>query len=393
MRTHSETSPGWANLLTFGGAFPIVFAVFVICQTSLLKALVGQLGAVHLLSFALTFSLVALSISHSTSVVKAVFTPVILGIVLSSLICGVLYLEFENAVSSLIKLVYLLIIAQVSSHPLFSRALIVSADLVFLIVLAIFVFAVWGVIPSDTFETVERVKFTGGFNNPNNGPFFLHSSFLIYVAFGLWRRVILVVVVIFFSHFYLDISSNTAMLSSALIVLVWSCMKFLKLRLFSAVLSLVLVLLLIFGAVVYLLPFLTPAVLDDYVGGVLDFTLSHRIWILANEFVKSGNSLAGFVLTPIDSTYSEIIYFAGPLFFLLALVRLFSVLSFAASTNLLGIQLFLLGFLVSGLVESSLFTVTPISLFFMIFVSRGVNACLMRPKSPDVPPRISSLKV
>ncbi len=368
---YQNIPPIRAKILTFGGAFPIVFAFYVICQTTYFNFLIGKHHTNYLLSFTLLFSLLGVFILYTQKISRVIRSPIILVVISSALLSIIFYHDLQFYLSSLSKFIYLIILAQLYGHPLFDRALMFSADLVLSIVITILILAVGGVIPAEIFVADERVKFTGGFHNPNVAPFFLFSSLLIYLVFGLWRRAFFVVVIIYFAFFYLEISSATRLLGASFVMIAWACMRLLNSRIFYRVLSIVLFLLPIFGAFIYLLPFLGHDFLDKYVGGELDKVLSYRIWILANDFIEPTNGLLGFKLVTIDSTYSEIIYFAGPLFFILLLIRLLSLMRSGSGLRLQGVQLFLLGFFTTGLVESSLFTLTPMSLCFMIFIFRG----------------------
>lgn len=373
---HSISASSRIKVLRFGGAFPLVFAVFIFCQTSLLDTLIGKSGAALLLTATLAISLTGILLAHGVRVINGGNLPVLLCIAASCTAGALIFYDFDFAISSIAKLIYLSVVAQLCLHPRFGNALIASADLGFALVVCIFTLSIAGVIPTFSIETAETVKFSGGFNNPNVGPFFLYSSFLVFVAFGMWRRALLAVLVLLFCYFQLDISSTTRTFAAAMVLLGWLIMTILPARLFSVVHSLALTTLMVVGSIIYLSPFIAPVMLDDYVGGVLDFALSQRIWILANDFTTHSNTLVGFTLNPLDSTYSELIYIAGPFFFLITVYRLIRIFFHSGSSTLLSLQLFLLGFLVAGLVESSLFTLTPLSLFFMVFIFKGTRACL-----------------
>jgi hypothetical protein len=370
------------NYLTYGGAFPLVFAIFALCQTILLGSIIGKPGVVFLMGLVMLLSLIVIFLFHQKFFFNAFRSSKFWIAALSISVCGALYLEINLAINNFIKLFYIAILAHLASARGFNRALIVGSDLVFGIVVIVFVLALNGVIPSEVFETVDRIKYTGGFNNPNTGPFFLVSSFLIYVAFGLWRRASLVCFVLIFIYFKFDISSTTLTASSVMVLMFWGFMRLMGGRFLSLSLAFLLITLLSLGGGVYLSPFLAPGILNDHVGGLIDLALSYRLWILSNDFILSNNSFVGFVLQPIDSAYVEIIYFAGPPFFVLVLLRLIGVISFKKSVDVLGIQLFLLGFLVAGFAETLLFTLTPISLFFVNFLFKGISKCDVTLKPP-----------
>jgi hypothetical protein len=369
------------TILLFGGAFPLVFSLFVLSATAGMHSAIEKSGSDLVMAIALFFSAIKLIKSHGRRVFNGISSPFIIIFFIFSVCLNFAYLDNDFAINSIIKFFYMCLVAQLASDIRFKPSIMISADIVFGLTILIVFLSSLGIVSSLTFETVDRVKFTGGFNNPNTGPFLIFSSFLVYVFFQNLRRSLFAVISIFYGYFYMNISSNTVIISATTVLLMWLLMVSFNKYIFSFLVKLLIISLFSFGLICYMLPFAYPEILINQVDGPIDIITSFRIWILAYDFVVPVDSWLGFRLNPVDSTYVEIIYFAGPVFLCLLVSKLFKLTMMKFGKSQFGVYLFLIGLSLYGLMETSLYTLTTTSLLVVAFTTQALQklTCAFEP--------------
>lgn len=301
----------------------------------------------------------------STLKIRFYYVYIILTIVflVFAILSSFMFLTPEEAFINLLKLFNLFSLCFYVFNFLCKDDIIHLADIVLILIFITLVLTWLGFIANLDFNII---KSSGGFWNPNVGPFFLWGSFLAYVLYSKQFRTLLcfsllafMVLMKVYSLTYFGVMACCYV--GVLINFFFRDNNFMKI-LYISLIGLTLTV----GISFFICSFFYPDVLNYLLP--FDEFFSLRVSNAAYYFSKSGDSLSGTVLLQLDSIYSEIIFFIGiPILPILFFRRFLTIYKFG------NLQLVVfLSLLVSGLFQGTGFfpSLSNIILINMLFFGR-----------------------
>ena len=297
----------------------------------------------------------------------------------SAMAFTLIFNEFDEVGIEALKLIVLSVATPLLAHALGKKAFMQYADGALITTAVIVLLAYLGIIPTESYSTALETwtKNNGGFVNPNNGPYFLYVAAILYFFYGANRRLLITAAVIL-GAFSIDVYSRTY-LAGSVFLLLWSffIIKADALRPFCTALFLSFgILVQILGIGFYSGVVLFPDYFSPYAGTLVDIVTSFRISVALDEPVQAAQTLAGFTIKKLDSLYTEIIFYCGPLCALLFFSKIFTTrLTHIRDgiNNRLIVTYTLI--ILMGLVETQLFNLTPIGIFIasLMYTPRSFN--------------------
>ena len=295
------------------------------------------------------------------------------------LLFATLSVDFDNLVV-IYKIVILLLATTLFLSPRGLATVERYADGALLSVIFIAILAKLQVIPSEQYSAHELwQKESGGFSNPNNGPYFVYVCMLIYfIRVNLKKASIAMGLLIFL--FYSDVFSRTYLVLTTLLFVATICnVKFPRLlRPLHGLVGLIALIAMLAGLFFYIGIFMYPDILQRFQGTPLDLITSYRISIALEGGVYNSDSILGVSFTRLDSLYVELIYSCGPLFLLFFFVQFLRNL-FASHPNSteMRIHIGISAVLIAGLFEIQLFNITPVGPMILLY---GITKIKISPR-------------
>lgn len=255
------------------------------------------------------------------------------------------------------------------------------ADGALLSVMLIAVLAISQLIPSAQFSAHDLwVKESGGFSNPNNGPYFIYISSLIYFINARLKKAFLSIASLMLL-FSFDIFSRTYFAVTILLFAATLCdVRFSRhLKYAHLFIGLIALIVMLAGIYFYLGVVLFPRNLQNLQGSPLDLITSLRISVALEDAAYSSNSIIGISVTRLDSLYVEMIYTCGPAFLLVFFWRFVRNL-FQFKPNSIGAraQIAVSATLIAGLFEIQILNITPAGSLILLY---GLTRILAIPKT------------
>lgn len=285
------------------------------------------------------------------------------------LLFATLSVDLEN-LAVIIKVVILLLATTLFLSPRGLAAVERYADGALLSVIFITLLSNLQVIPSVQYSAHESwQKESGGFSNPNNGPYFIYVCMLIYfISAELKKAVIAMGLMIFL--FYSNVFSRTYFVITTLLFAATICnVKFPRLlRPLHMLVGLIALVAMLAGLYFYIGIFLYPDILQNFQDTPLDFITSYRITIALGGGVYSSDSILGVSFTRLDSLYVELVYSCGPLFSLFFFgLFLRNLFVFHPNSTETRIHMGISAVLIAGLFEIQLFNITPVGPMILLY--------------------------
>lgn len=286
------------------------------------------------------------------------------------LLFAALSVDLEN-LPVILKIVILLLATTLFLNPRGLATVERYADGALLSVIIIAILAKLQVIPTEQYSAHELwQKESGGFSNPNNGPYFVYVCMLIYfIKAKLKKAYITMGLLIFLYHS--DVFSRTYLVLTILLFVATLCnVKFPRLlRSLHMMVGLIALVAMLAGLYFYIGIFMYPDILQRFQGTPLDLITSYRITVALSEPVYSSDSILGFSFTRLDSLYVELIYSCGPVFlFLFFTLFVRNLFVFHPNSTETRIHLGVSAVLIAGLFEIQLFNITPVGTVIFLYV-------------------------
>lgn len=298
----------------------------------------------------------------------------------SALLFTLIFNEFDEVGIEVLKLIALSIATPLLFHELGKKAFISYADGALGTTAIIVLLAYVGILPTESYTTALEswTKNNGGFINPNNGPYFLYVAAILYFFYA-QNVKLLIAAAVMLAAFVIDVYSRTY-LAGTIFLLLWSffIIKAGAFRTFctAAFVSLG-TLVMILGIGFYIGVVLITDHFSQYAGSLLDIVTSWRISVALDEPVQAAQTIAGFTIKKLDSLYTEIIFYCGPLCAILFFSKIFTTrvrhIKIALNNRLIVTYTFIL---LMGMVETQLFNLTPIGIIIatLMYTPRSFNA-------------------
>ncbi len=340
--------------------------LYVFSQTVFLQNLKDQITALTVMLFVLG---VISSLSTNTHSRRFLIRPYFLISSTLIILFLILNLNLDN-LDILIKIPVLLLATALFVSAGGLASIERYADGALLSVLLISILANLQIIQSVEFSAHEMwIKKSAGFFNPNNAPYFVYISALIYFICARPKKMFVALGVLIFL-FYSSVYSRTYLALGTFLMLATICdLKFPRLmRPFHIVLSLIALTAMIVGIYFYLGITMYPEVLSDYSGTPLDIITSYRVTVALDAAAYNANSIFGMSVSKLDSLYVELIYSCGPAFLLMFFMTFIrNLFAFKLNSTVLRIHIGVAAALIAGLFEIQLFNITPVGPMILFY--------------------------
>lgn len=353
--------------------FPAAVA-YVASQTVLLTAFKGYLSFLAMIFIILAVIIVVIKNETATQYFSQ---PMFICMSVVIIMFVMMTLDPAETTYDIYKVVALLFASVLFSNRNYLPVIESFADGTLAATGAIVALATLGLIPTEQFSVVDSwTKEAGGFINPNNAPYFIFVSSLIYFLSGNIKRawIALACLAGFFtvgvySRSYVVMSSIVFAMGAAVIYFPkWQ-------RVISFSVYSVSILAILIGSWFYFGILAYPEELSYYQGTWVDIITSGRIAVALEYAIYRSNSFIGYSIFKLDSLYVELIYSTGPVFMSILLFkyagRMFRPF-FDPYENRM--QFATAAVLVVGLFEVQLFNLTPLgAMIFYMGIGRSFS--------------------